>query len=69
MQYQLSKSPFINVNINIVIIAYQYFLINALCTSGDKHRHHLEHLDWLLAPFGEGFCDEEFEELLEEVAL
>ena len=33
MQYQLSKSPFINVNINIVIIAYQYFLINALCTS------------------------------------
>ena len=36
MQYQLSKSHFINVNINIniAIIAYQYFLINALCTSG-----------------------------------
>ena len=37
MQYQLSRSPFINfnfnININIAIIAYQYFLINALCTS------------------------------------
>ena len=34
IQYQLFKSPPINFNINIDIFAYQYFLTNALCTSG-----------------------------------
>ena len=34
IKYQLFKNPLINVNINIAIFAYQYFHINALCTSG-----------------------------------
>ena len=35
IQYQLFKAPLINFNINInfAIFDYQYFLINALCTS------------------------------------
>ena len=34
--YQLSEHPLINFNINIAIFAYQYFLINALSSSGFK---------------------------------
>ena len=36
MQYQLSENSIINININIDIFAYQYFLINAL-SSSDIH--------------------------------
>ena len=56
IQFQLYKNPFINVNINIAILAYQFFFINALCTpswwKGDWKRCLSGGCKWLILGCG-----------------